>query len=85
MRSEQPADQPRRREQPAGGHVEPLVTTTPALNDTRDTMHVQFVAGLPLGSAQDLKPGQQAVAIGSPLGLAGGPSVTVGVISAVGR
>jgi S1-C subfamily serine protease len=38
-----------------------------------------------LGSAKDLKVGQQAVAIGSPLGLAGGPSVTVGVISAVGR
>ncbi|HLY84642.1 MAG TPA: PDZ domain-containing protein, partial [Acidimicrobiales bacterium] len=29
--------------------------------------------------------GQTAVAIGSPLGLAGGPSVTVGVVSALGR
>jgi S1-C subfamily serine protease len=29
--------------------------------------------------------GQQAIAIGSPLGLAGGPSVTVGVVSALGR
>ncbi|MDQ1398022.1 MAG: hypothetical protein QOG64_3281 [Acidimicrobiaceae bacterium] len=38
-----------------------------------------------LGSAKNLKVGQQAVAIGSPLGLAGGPSVTVGVVSAVGR
>lgn len=39
----------------------------------------------PLGSAKDLEVGQLAVAIGSPLGLAGGPSVTVGVISALGR
>ena len=38
-----------------------------------------------LGSAVDLRVGQTAVAIGSPLGLSGGPSVTVGVISAVHR
>jgi S1-C subfamily serine protease len=38
-----------------------------------------------LGSATGLKVGQLAVAIGSPLGLAGGPSVTVGVVSALGR
>jgi S1-C subfamily serine protease len=38
-----------------------------------------------LGSASDLQPGQDAIAIGSPLGPAGGPSVTVGVISALGR
>ncbi len=38
-----------------------------------------------LGSAVGLKVGQLAVAIGSPLGLAGGPSVTTGVISALGR
>jgi S1-C subfamily serine protease len=38
-----------------------------------------------LGSAVDLESGQPAIAIGSPLGLVGGPSVTVGVISAVGR
>jgi S1-C subfamily serine protease len=44
--------------------------------------------GLPtaaLGSAASLKVGQMAIAIGSPLGLAGGPSVSVGVISALGR
>lgn len=39
----------------------------------------------PLGSASSLKVGQLAVAIGSPLGLAGGPSVSVGVVSALGR
>jgi S1-C subfamily serine protease len=38
-----------------------------------------------LGSAADLRVGQSAVAIGSPLGLAGGPSVTVGVVSALHR
>ena len=38
-----------------------------------------------LGSAADLHVGQSAIAIGSPLGLAGGPSVTVGVVSALHR
>lgn len=38
-----------------------------------------------LGSAVGLKVGQMAIAIGNPLGLPGGPSVTVGVISALGR
>lgn len=38
-----------------------------------------------LGSSAALKVGQLAVAIGSPLGLSGGPSVTSGIISAVGR
>jgi len=38
-----------------------------------------------LGTAAHLKVGQTAVAIGSPLALAGGPSVTVGVISALHR
>ena len=39
----------------------------------------------PLGSATKLKVGQMAIAIGEPLGLAGGPTVTLGVVSAVGR
>ena len=38
-----------------------------------------------LGTAADLHVGQPAIAIGSPLGLAGGPSVTVGVVSALHR
>ena len=38
-----------------------------------------------LGTATGLKVGHQAIAIGSPLGLAGGPSVSVGVVSALGR
>lgn len=39
----------------------------------------------PLGTATKLKVGQLAIAIGEPLGLAGGPTVTMGVVSAVGR
>jgi S1-C subfamily serine protease len=42
-------------------------------------------ATAPLGSADGLKVGVLAIAVGSPLGLAGGPSVSVGVISALGR
>jgi S1-C subfamily serine protease len=38
-----------------------------------------------LGSALDLRVGQTAIAIGSPLGLAGGPSVSVGVVSGLHR
>ena len=38
-----------------------------------------------LGTTMDLKVGQEAIAIGSPLGLIGGPSVTVGVVSALHR
>ncbi len=38
-----------------------------------------------LGTVSGLQVGQQAIAIGSPLGLTGGPSVTVGVVSALGR
>lgn len=38
-----------------------------------------------LGTAADLAVGQPVVAIGSPLGLSGGSSVTTGVVSALGR
>ncbi len=38
-----------------------------------------------LGQAATLQVGQTAIAIGSPLGLEGGPSVTLGVISALNR
>lgn len=44
--------------------------------------------GLPtvlLGRASSLEVGQPAIAIGSPLGLEGGPSVTVGIVSALNR
>ncbi len=38
-----------------------------------------------IGSSIDAEIGQTAIAVGSPLGLDGGPSVTVGVLSAFGR
>ncbi|HVV38272.1 MAG TPA: trypsin-like peptidase domain-containing protein [Acidimicrobiales bacterium] len=38
-----------------------------------------------LGSVRNVQVGEQAIAIGSPLGLEGGPSVTVGVVSALDR
>jgi S1-C subfamily serine protease len=38
-----------------------------------------------LGTTDTLLPGDPAIAVGSPLGLDGGPSLTVGVISALGR
>lgn len=37
------------------------------------------------GNSDELKPGQMAIAIGNSLGLSGGPSVTIGVISAIRR
>lgn len=38
-----------------------------------------------IGSMAGVRVGQEAIAIGSPLGLSGGPSVTVGVVSALHR
>ncbi len=40
---------------------------------------------LALGSTDSLAVGMPAIAVGSPLGLEGGPSLSVGVISALGR
>lgn len=38
-----------------------------------------------LGNSDELKVGQTVIAIGNPFGLTGGPSVTVGVVSALNR
>jgi S1-C subfamily serine protease len=38
-----------------------------------------------IGSTEDAEIGEIAIAVGSPLGLDGGPSLTVGVVSAFGR
>jgi S1-C subfamily serine protease len=43
------------------------------------------LATVPLGNSSDLQLGQRVVAIGYALGLAGGPSVTTGVVSSLTR
>jgi S1-C subfamily serine protease len=43
------------------------------------------VVPIALGSTSDLVVGNLAIAVGSPLGLEGGPSLSVGVVSALGR
>ena len=45
----------------------------------------QDLAPISLGSLDDLSIGERAVAIGNPLGLAGGPTVTAGIVSAFDR
>jgi putative serine protease PepD len=50
-------------------------------------IHIDAVGLSPIeiGSSEDMSIGDTAIAIGNPLGLAGGPSVTLGVLSAFGR
>jgi len=45
----------------------------------------QDLAPISIGSAADISIGDPAVAIGNPLGLAGGPTVTSGIVSALDR
>ncbi len=59
-------------------------------SDARTDLAVLLIQSDPLtaierGSSMELTIGDTAVAVGSPLGLDGGPSLTVGVISAFGR
>lgn len=48
-------------------------------------IHALGLTAVELGTSVDMAIGDTAIAIGSPLGLAGGPSVTVGVLSAFDR
>ncbi len=69
-----------------GRHVKSRLIGTDALTDIAVVKLDQPTPTVAmLGTAEWLKVGQVAVAIGSPLGLTGGPSVTVGVVSAIGR
>lgn len=43
------------------------------------------VTSIDIGSSADVAIGQAAIAVGNPLGLAGGPSVTSGIVSALNR
>lgn len=45
----------------------------------------QELSPIPVGSADVLSIGEPTVAVGNPLGLAGGPTVTTGVVSALDR
>ncbi len=48
-------------------------------------MDLDGLEAVELGDSKNLEVGQRVYAIGNPLGLAGGPTVTAGVISALGR
>ncbi|MGH8911275.1 MAG: S1C family serine protease [Acidimicrobiia bacterium] len=64
------------------GHVvgtDPL-TDIAVISTTRPDL-----APIRLGSEADLVIGERTVAVGNPLGLLGGPSVTTGILSATGR
>ncbi|MFH1639930.1 MAG: trypsin-like peptidase domain-containing protein [Chloroflexota bacterium] len=70
-----------------GSSLEADVLGTDRVNDLAllrvDTDKLNGVTPLPLGDSDEVKPGQMAIALGSPFGLEG--SVTAGIISGVGR
>ena len=70
-----------------GTSVEATIVGTNPANDLAllkvDASSVEGILPVPLGDSSGLKPGQMAIAIGNPFGLEG--SITVGVISQVGR
>jgi S1-C subfamily serine protease len=71
----------------AGGRTYPAeVVGLDAATDLA-VLHIAATGLTPitLGSSEDLEIGDTAIAVGSPLGLEGGPSVTVGVVSAFDR
>ncbi len=49
------------------------------------SVEAEALQPIAIGSSDQLTVGDPAVAVGSPLGLRGGPSLTVGVVSAFGR
>jgi putative serine protease PepD len=71
----------------ADGRVYPaeLVGTDPRTDLAVLSIGAQNLQPIAVGSSDQLAVGDPAVAVGSPLGLEGTPSLTVGVISAFGR
>jgi putative serine protease PepD len=71
----------------ADGRVYPaeLVGTDPTTDLAVLSIGAEDLRPIALGSSDQLAVGDPAVAVGSPLGLQGTPSLTVGVISAFGR
>lgn len=71
----------------ADGRVYPaqLVGTDPTTDLAVLSVTAQGLEAIVIGDSDALTVGEPAVAVGSPLGLDGGPSLTVGVISAFGR
>jgi putative serine protease PepD len=62
-----------------------LVGTDPVTDLAVLKIEAADLVPIELGSADDLSVGDPTVAVGNPLGLDGGPSLTVGVLSAVDR
>jgi S1-C subfamily serine protease len=62
-----------------------LVGTDPLTDLAVLDIAAEGLTPIEYGSAEVLNVGDAAVAVGSPLGLEGGPSLTVGVVSAFGR
>lgn len=67
------------------GYRAELVGTDPLTDIAVIATHRPDVTPIQQGSDADLQIGQPTVAVGNPLGLMGGPSVTTGIISALGR
>lgn len=62
-----------------------LIGSDPMHDVALAKMDLERVKAVELGDSRNLEVGQRVYAIGNPLGLAGGPTVTAGVISALGR
>ncbi len=62
-----------------------LIGTDPVTDLAVLDIEAAGLVPIELGATTELSVGDAAVAVGSPLGLDGGPSVTVGVLSAFGR
>lgn len=62
-----------------------LVGTDPLTDIAVISTHRPDLTPIELGSDAELQIGQTTVAVGNPLRLTGGPSVTTGIISALGR